>query len=297
MKDDLIKLINQADEIQKKFHNSKEFGRKGRCLPDSDFIYDVPEFIEWKEAIKFELQDIFDRTNDKFVGDIIKDNGIINQFNGKNFTELNNFETLKYSLKNIKININKYYPIEKSLNNIIEQGVDKMKNTKVFISHSSKDVDFVAPLVELLADIGLTNDNLFCSSIPDYGIPLGENIYDYLSNQFNNYDLFVIFVLSSNYYKSAACLNEMGAAWVLKNDYVSVLVPGFNYQEIKGAVNPNNICIKLDENDEFLKKHLGDLKNNLSNKLSISVPDGRWENKRNDFINAIKSLKNSVMKE
>lgn len=165
-----------------------------------------------------------------------------------------------------------------------------MKPTKVFISHSSKDIDFVSPLVELLADIGLTNDNMFCSSVSDYGIPLGENIYDYLSDQFRNYNLFVIFVLSENYYNSPACLNEMGAAWVLKNDYVSVLVPGFTYENIKGAANPNKIGMKLDESDDFLRKHLGDLKDALSEKLSISVPGNRWEKKRNDFIDTIKTL-------
>ncbi len=46
----------------------------------------------------------------------------------------------------------------------------------------------------------------------------------------------------------------MGAAWVLKNEYTSILLPKFEYQEIDGAVNPNKIGMKLDDDDELLKK-------------------------------------------
>lgn len=66
----------------------------------------------------------------------------------------------------IQKNIDKYYPIE------IEEGKDKkMLKPKIFIIHSSEDLKYVEPFVELLADIGLTNDNLFCSSVLGYIIP------------------------------------------------------------------------------------------------------------------------------
>ena len=186
----------------------------------------------------------------------------------------------------IEKNIDKYFPDEKS----IESEATKAMKPKIFISHSSKDVKYVEPIVELLADIGMTNDNLFCSSIPDYGIPLNQDIYEYLSSLFSENELYVIFVLSSNYYGSPACLNEMGAAWVLKNEYTSILLPKFEYQKIDGAVNPNKIEMKLDDNDELLKKRLGELKNIISEKFGISVPDMRWEKKRNDFINTIRNI-------
>ena len=292
MKEDLIRLIDQTDEIQMEFrHFTPE---AGVCIPSGDFIYDVPEFIEWKQSVEYELQDIYDRTHDTYVWKMINATGVLNQFDGHNYDEPKNFEILKSSLKVIRKNIDKYYSSERSHNDTRLHGDDKMKPTKVFISHSSDDIKFVSPLVELLADIGLTNDNLFCSSVPDYGIPLGQNIYDYLSDQFRDYNLFVIFVLSKNYYKSPACLNEMGAAWVLKNSYISILVPGFAYQEIKGAVNPNNISMKLDESEDFLKKYLEDLKTILMERFSLSIPTGRWEKKRNDFISEILSLQNSL---
>lgn len=165
-----------------------------------------------------------------------------------------------------------------------------MLKSKIFISHSSEDLKYVEPFVELLADIGLTNENLFCSSVPDYAIPLNQDIFDYLASLFHNYKLYVVFMLSNNYYESPVCLNEMGAAWVLKSEYTSILLPGFEYKEIKGAVNPNKIGMKLDDEEELLKKRLGELKNLMSKEFGISVPDMRWEKKRNDFIEMMKSI-------
>lgn len=283
MKKDLVALIEAIPDIENKFR--KFAPSEGLCIPSGEFIYDVPEFIEWKEAVLFELQEIYNRTNDNYVWNIINATGIIHKFNGRNFNERENFNKIKSALILIKKNINKYYPDE------IDVSEDQeMLRPKIFISHSSADLKYVEPLVELFADIGMTSDNLFCSSVPDYAIPLNQDIYDYLASLFREYKLYVIFALSDNYYSSPACMNEMGAAWVLKNEYTSILLPGFEYREIKGAVNPNRIGMKLDDDDELLKKRLGELKNIISNNFGISVPDMRWEKKRNDFISTIKSL-------
>lgn len=284
MKRELLALIKEIPTIEGKFRIFEPSA--GMCIPSGEFIYDNPDFIEWKEAVEYELQQIYDRTMDTYIWNIINDTGVIHKFNGKNYDERENFNRLKSSLKVIEKNIDKYFPDEKS----IESEITKAMKPKIFISHSSKDVKYVEPIVELLADIGITNDNLFCSSIPDYGIPLNQDIYEYLSSLFSENELYVIFVLSSNYYGSPACLNEMGAAWVLKNEYTSILLPKFEYQEIDGAVNPNKIGMKLDDDDELLKKRLGELKDIISEKLSISVPDMRWEKKRNDFINTIRNI-------
>ena len=85
-------------------------------------------------------------------------------------------------------------------------------------------------------------------------------------------------------------MNEMGAAWVLKNQYTSVLLPNFEYKEIKGAANPNKIGIKLDDEEELLKKRLGELKDIISKNFGISVPDIRWENKRDAFISTVRGF-------
>ena len=124
---------------------------------------------------------------------------------------------------------------------------EEVKQPLLFISHSSADEVIVTGLVEMLRTIGFNNRNLFCSSVPGYDIPEGEDIYDFLQAKLVGYELFVIFVLSEKYYESAACLNEMGAAWVLKANYSSIILPGFQVPEIKGAVNPRKMAVIIED--------------------------------------------------
>ena len=164
-------------------------------------------------------------------------------------------------------------------------------NIRVFISHASKDVKYVKPLVELLIQTGLTEDNLFCSSVPGYGIPLGRNICDYLAEEFRQNNLLVIFILSENYYKSAACLNEMGAAWVLKKEYYSVLLPDFEFKQIDGAIDPRKIAIKLGPASYELKHGLAQLRDIITNTFELKkLSESRWETCRDKFLGEINSL-------
>lgn len=169
--------------------------------------------------------------------------------------------------------------------------ISNNKPKKVFISHASGDKLFVELFVNLLEDIGLSENEIVCSSIPGYGIPLGKDIYDWLSEQFQNYDLHIIFVLSKNYYNSVACLNEMGAAWVLKRKYDTVLLPKFVFSQIQGAINPKQIGIKLDSDFTELNQRLNELKDNLIKEFELkALSASKWERHRNEFVNEIASV-------
>lgn len=168
---------------------------------------------------------------------------------------------------------------------MMEVETAKMKTPKIFISHSSKDEKYVSSLVELLCNIGLNAEHIFCSSVPGYGIPLDHDIYDFLKLQFQEHDLHVFFILSNNYYDSPACLNEMGATWILQTNYTSILLPGFEFREIDGAINPRKIAIKLDGAQDDLKEKLGQLKDNLIAEFGLpNLPSILWEKKRDAFI-------------
>jgi len=41
----------------------------------------------------------------------------------------------------------------------------------------------------------------------------------------------------------------MGAAWVTRAKSTAILLPNFSFKEIKGAIDPRKISIKLDEED------------------------------------------------
>lgn len=283
MKEQLINLVNDIPRIEARFRHFTP--SKGLIIPECDFIYDDLEFISWLENVKYVLQDIYNKSNDKYVGEIINSTGIIHRFNGKSGDERELFNKLKSSLNIIAQNADRYYPV------LSTKGDLTMKKPMLFISHASADIKYVQPLVELLADIGLNNETMFCSSVPDYHIPMDNDIYDYLKRLFDNYELHVVFMLSDNYYKSAACLNEMGASWVLRKRYSTILLPKFDFSAIKGAVNPAQISLKLDnDNIDELKVRLGELKDIISNEFGISVPSNRWEKKRDSFISTINNL-------
>lgn len=280
MKFDLLCLIDQIDEVKGHFH-----------VVDSVYctkikkIQDRPQFSKWKQALLFELNEVYDRTKDNYIGNTL---AILNTgFKGSKDEQ--SFNELTGSLLAIKNNINKYYPTEsKSTVNDNDKTKEVIKSPKIFISHSSLDKDYVSDIVELLEDLGIRGNQLFCSSIPGYGIPLDEDIYDYLKQQFQEYDLHIIFVLSDNYYKSPACLNEMGATWVLQKRYTTILLPGFDFKEVKGAIDPTKIAIKLDGDSLDVKEKLGQLKNSIVQEFSLtSISDIRWEKKRDEFISKI----------
>ncbi|MDT0160655.1 toll/interleukin-1 receptor domain-containing protein [Bacillus sp. AG4(2022)] len=118
----------------------------------------------------------------------------------------------------------------------------------IFISHASKDREYVKELVNLLTPLKVPN--IVCSSLNGYHIPNDKDIYKYLAQNLNRNGR-VIFVLSKNYYDSAACLNEMGACWILNKSYTTILTPNFEYEEIAGAVNPNQMSFKLNDEDRL----------------------------------------------
>lgn len=160
------------------------------------------------------------------------------------------------------------------------------KEPKLFISHSHSDEKSVESIVELLEFIGLDETNMFCSSIDGYGIPLGEDIFEYLRKLYTDYELMVIFIHSDSYYDSPVSLNEMGAAWVLKKEYYSILLPGFNFEKMSGVVKSDKIAIKLDSQEA--KGRLNEFKDKICRFFSLQQKtNNTWERRRDKFLNAI----------
>ena len=172
----------------------------------------------------------------------------------------------------------------------------KTKKPKVFISHSSKDQEYVQIIVELLRNIGLNKEQIFCSSIPGFGIDLNAPIVDTLRDQFSEYNLYVLFIHSNNYYDSIIALNEMGAAWALRTEYTSLLLPGFEYSQMRGVFGSDKIAIKLDDyNRSNLKHRLNEMRVNIHKFFGIhSEQDIVWEDDRDHFIERINNITNTA---
>lgn len=274
MKKDILNLISQVDDIKEGFHVSG-----GNGLPSRYVIHDDERFLVWRQELQLELQNIYDATKDQFIWDTLVQ--LKQGFNG--WRDEKDFNELRGAILAIAKNVDKYY-----LQDALEEENVLEKEIKIFISHSSLDVEFVSDLVELLEDIGIRREQMFCSSVPGYGIPLGEDIYEYLRKEFQNYNLHVIFVLSENYYNSVASMNEMGAAWVLQYKYTTILLPGFDFPQIKGAINPRIIGLKLDAEEDIVKEKLSELKNTIVEEFHLSqMSDIRWEKKRDNYLKNI----------
>lgn len=285
MKEDLIELIDSQKEIEKKFHQFD--GGMGTSF---ERISDVPEFQNWLQEIKLELQGIYDRTHDTFVWETINLCG--KRLDG--FTEKRYFIELVGKLQAIRKNIDKYYPEEKTeLEHSQLQGdiLDMKKKPLIFISHSSENKAQVAKIADLLRSINLSpRRDIFCSSLPGYGIPNGANIFEFLRERFVDYDLHIIFVHSPEYYESPVCLNEMGAAWALRANATSLLLPGFDFSGMKGVIGSDCIAIKLDGDRSEVKDRLNQLRRELEAEFDISDnEDIIWEEARDRFIHEINS--------
>lgn len=176
--------------------------------------------------------------------------------------------------------------------------MNKRKHNLLFISHSEKDSEIVSDFVDWLYDIGLKTEDMFCSSRTDMDIAIGENIYDYLREVLDSDNVITVFMLSDNYYNSAACLNEMGAVWLKQSGYYTFLLPEFEYKDIRGAINPNIKGIKLDINNKRLKGDLTNFKKRIEKDFGIqtvdSIDSNRWEKQRNQFIESIKNYSTEV---
>lgn len=172
-----------------------------------------------------------------------------------------------------------------------EKESKNQRTNKVFISHSQRDIVIVEKFVDLLNRIGLNRNTLFCSSVPGFNIKQGSgDIFNYLKSEFNNNNLFVVFMLSKNYYESVACLNEMGAAWVLKNQYQTILLPRFEYNDIQGAINPRSISFKLEDKYNRVSA-IGEFKDNVVEFLQLdSVDSSAWDYSRERFFNEIDNI-------
>ena len=164
---------------------------------------------------------------------------------------------------NLLINFSKTIP----KNGVIDN-TNKCK--KIFISHSSKDKECVDSFVTLLTrGAGLSQDDIFCTSIDGMKITNGEDIRKHIQANVNHAD-YAILLISKNYKESEICLNEMGAVWAIDKKVKAYVFPDLQVESVGWLIN-NNAAEKL--NDETA---LSSLYEELQQfyKLPMSFP--RW---------------------
>lgn len=112
--------------------------------------------------------------------------------------------------------------------------LEKEHHTKrIFISHSSKDKDIMEKFTDdiLQLGIGLSHEDIFCTSIEEMGIKNGEDIRQHIRDNVQSAD-FSFLMISKNYKQSEICLNEMGAVWATDNRVRYYILPDVDFKEI-----------------------------------------------------------------
>lgn len=136
----------------------------------------------------------------------------------------------------------------------LHENIKKTNKMKIFISHSSKNKFYGDKLVDLLRNVGVKENEIIFTSNTAYGIPVGENIFNWLKSQITDKP-FVIYLLSEEYYQSIACLNEMGAAWIIENKHAALFTPNFNLSSKEfqsGALDPREIGFHITDEARIL---------------------------------------------
>jgi hypothetical protein len=143
-----------------------------------------------------------------------------------------------------------------------EQKIMAVSNKiRLFISHSSKDSEFVQALVEFLrVALSLSSREIRCTSIDGYRLPGGANTDQQLKQEVHEADAF-IGVISYGSIKSLFLVFELGARWGSGRSLIPILAPGTNPNILAGPLAGINALNS--ENRSQLHQLISDLSKEL----------------------------------
>lgn len=152
---------------------------------------------------------------------------------------------------------------------------------KVFISHSSNDEGIVTWFKDAILKngIGLNDNDIFFTSAPETGVPIGENIPEYIKQNMLDCDC-VFLMISKNYKKSEVCLNEMGAAIVLGKKLFPILLYNCAFEKV-GWLIDKNLCVKIED-----EERLDEVRDYFAKLIEVSKTSV-WNKSRKAFIERV----------
>ena len=156
---------------------------------------------------------------------------------------------------------------------------------KVFISHASKDRDIVSLFVDkiLIAGYGLQQDDIFYTSREDTGIANGRSIPQEIKAMLSDCSLYFL-MISDNYRESEVCLNEMGAAWMVDESKIKIIMlPNAGFNRIGWILSLNKASDSLNE------EHLDSIRDMLIDAFGPKNKTGTWNSNKKSFMVAIEA--------
>ncbi len=146
---------------------------------------------------------------------------------------------------------------------------NKTASGKIFISHSNKDKVLVQKFIDhvLMLGLGIKREEIFCTSLDGMGIKSGEDFKKAIYTELEGAKA-VFQIITKNYKSSEVCLNEMGAAWLMKSTVIPLVAPPFNYDI--GFIHASTQQLRLQEKNDLLKLY-DDHKNEIfTSNVSVS---------------------------
>ncbi len=177
-----------------------------------------------------------------------------------------------------------HYTAMKTIVDCILSLEEHNNSKRIFISHSSNDKEIIEKFIDniLQLGIGLSIEDIFCSSIEELGIKNGDDIREHIKKNLQKTD-FSFLMISKNYKESEICLNEMGAVWATNNNVRYYLLPSVDFNEIGWLCDTNKadkLCnpVVLDAIEKELTSFYG-----------LPHRGGIWSRQRQNFVEYLNS--------
>lgn len=156
----------------------------------------------------------------------------------------------------------------------------------IFISHSSKDREIVKLFIDniLKKGLGLTDENIACTSFEATGVNPGDSIPAYIKHNIKGSKICLAMV-SKNYKSSEVCMNEVGAAWALDKPPIQIVLPNTDFSELGWLLNTDKAA-KIDDGDS-----LDNLMETICAKVGILIVSPKhWNPCKRDLLESLKLL-------
>jgi len=155
----------------------------------------------------------------------------------------------------------------------------------IFISHAVKDKDLADAFVDLMVTaMGISAENIFCSSLEGMSIPSGANFVDHIKAAIQKPKA-VLALITPNYLASQFCLCELGATWAMSHNLFPLLVEPLTFEDVRGVLTG----VQLTEINSATR--LSEFRDQLNSTLGLTGKNtARWESKRNVFLKGLPKI-------
>lgn len=122
---------------------------------------------------------------------------------------------------------------------------------KIFISHSSEDVELARSLVKLLhSALVISKQEIRCTSVSGFKLDAGANTDETIKNEIRNSEIF-IGLITPNSLESSYVLFELGARWGIDKHLIPILGQGATYEDLPIPIRNKNAIMLSSETDIY----------------------------------------------